>query len=204
MSTNHNRFIWLLIYISVLLWSFIEPKDRTIWLLEVFPALVALIILTVTINRYRLTPLLYQLILIHCIILMIGGHYTYAEVPAFDWLRDSFDLSRNHYDKVGHFVQGFVPAIICREILIRNTAVEKGKMMFFLVLCVSLAISAFYEILEWWVAITTEENAAAFLATQGDVWDTQSDMLLALLGAILAQLILSHIHDRQLKKLLRA
>lgn len=201
MTTTRNRLIWILIYSIVLLWSFIEPKDRTIWFLEVFPALVAVVILAATIHRYRLTPLLYQLILIHCIILMIGGHYTYAEVPAFDWLRDNFGLSRNHYDKVGHFAQGFVPAIICREILIRNTALEKGKMMFFLVLCVSLAISAFYEILEWWVAITTEENAAAFLATQGDIWDTQSDMLVALLGAILAQLLLSHMHDRQLGRL---
>lgn len=203
MGYVRHPFTWILIYSSVLIWSLIEPKDRVIWLLEVLPALVAAVILAVSYHSYRLSPLLYQLILIHCIILMVGGHYTYAEVPAFDWLRDNLDLSRNHYDKVGHFAQGFVPAIICREILIRNTALQTGKMMFFLVLCVSLAISAFYEILEWWVAITSEENAAAFLATQGDVWDTQSDMLLALIGAVLAQLLFGRIHDLQLNKLNR-
>jgi putative membrane protein len=167
----------------------------------VVPALIGLIILAATYNRFRFTTLAYLLILIHCIILMVGGHYTYAEVPLFDWIRDWFDLERNNYDKVGHLAQGFIPAIIAREILIRLEIVKKGGWLNFIVVSICLAISAFYELIEWWVAVLTGESAEAFLGTQGYVWDTQSDMALALLGAILSLVAFSKIHDRQIMKL---
>jgi len=141
------------------------------------------------------------LILIHCIVLMIGGHYTYADVPAFDWLRDYFDLQRNNYDKVGHFAQGFVPAIIAREIFIRKSVINGKKWLNFLTVCFCLAFSAFYELIEWWVAVSSGDSAEAFLGTQGYVWDTQSDMALALLGAICALTLLGKIHDRQIEKM---
>ena len=192
------RYLWLIIFFSTLLWSGIQPKDYPTWMLEVLPAVVGFAALAATRNRFPLTPLAYLLILVHCIILMVGGHYTYAEVPLFDWIRDGFDLARNNYDKVGHFVQGFVPAIVAREILVRNAIVAGKGWMSFIIVCVCLAISAFYELIEWWVAILSDEAAEAFLGTQGYVWDTQSDMMYALVGAIMALLLLSRVHDKQI------
>jgi len=192
------RYLWLIIFFSTLLWSGIQPKDYPTWMLEVLPAVVGFAVLAATRNRFPLTPLAYLLILVHCIILMVGGHYTYAEVPLFDWIRDGFGLERNNYDKVGHFVQGFVPAIVAREILVRNAIVAGKGWMSFIIVCVCLAISAFYELIEWWVAILSDEAAEAFLGTQGYVWDTQSDMMYALIGAIMALLLLSRVHDKQI------
>jgi putative membrane protein len=189
---------WVAIYLSVLVWSGIEPKDFFIWLLEVFPALIAGGVLLATRRRFPLTPLLYVLVLIHCLILMQGGHYTYAEEPFFNWLKEVFGWPRNNYDKVGHFAQGFVPAMAAREILLRKAVVNGRGWLHFLVVCVVLAVSAFYELLEWWVAVFTGTAADTFLATQGYVWDTQSDMGFALLGGALALLLLTKIHDRQL------
>jgi putative membrane protein len=182
------------------IWSGIHPHDYFTWVLEVMPVFIALPVLLVTRNRFPLTPLIYTLIAIHATVLMIGGHYTYAEVPLFNWLRDTFELSRNHYDRLGHFVQGFVPAMITREILLRTTALQRGKMLFFLVVCVCLAISASYELVEWMVAVQSGSDAVAFLATQGDPWDTQEDMSMALIGSIAAQVLLSRWHDLQLRR----
>jgi putative membrane protein len=190
---------WVGIYASVLVWSAIQPKDYFIWCLEVFPALLALFVLALTYRRFRFTRLVYVLILVHSVVLMVGGHYTYAEVPIFDWLRQSFGLARNDYDKVGHFAQGFVPAIVAREILMRNAVVVRRGWLAFIVVSICLAISAFYELFEWWVAVLTGTAADAFLATQGDTWDTQSDMAFALAGAVLALLLLGRLHDRQIK-----
>jgi putative membrane protein len=192
------RYLWLIIFFSTLLWSGIQPKDYPTWMLEVLPAVVGFAVLAATRNHFPLTPLAYLLILVHCIILMVGGHYTYAEVPLFDWIRDGLGLERNNYDKVGHFVQGFVPAIVAREILVRNAIVAGKGWMSFIIVCVCLAISAFYELIEWWVAILSDEAAEAFLGTQGYVWDTQSDMMYALVGAIMALLLLSRVHDKQI------
>ncbi|WP_339630731.1 DUF2238 domain-containing protein [uncultured Sneathiella sp.] len=194
------KVIWLGIYFAVLIWSAIEPKGYFIWFLEVVPALIGLAILVLTYKKFPLTPLLYTLILIHCVILMVGGHYTYAEVPLFDTIKPWFGFERNHYDRVGHFAQGFVPAIIAREILIRLKIVNFAGWRNFIIVSICLAFSAFYELIEWAVALISGEEAAAFLATQGDIWDTQSDMALALLGAILALLLLSRPHDRQLAR----
>ena len=193
--------LWTGIFFTALLWSAIHPRDRLTWLLEVAPALLAILVLALSYSRFRLTPLAYWLILLHSVILMIGGHYTYAEVPAFNWLRDYFDLARNNYDKVGHFAQGFIPAIIAREILLRRQVVNGRRWLNVLIVCICLAISACYELIEWWVALLSGEAADAFLGTQGDIWDTQSDMALALLGAILALLLLTGTHDRQLSKI---
>lgn len=192
------RAAWVFIFGIVLIWSGIAPKDYFTWLLEVAPALLGFLAVVATYRKFPLTPLVYTFILIHCIILMVGGHYTYAEVPLFDWLRDTFGLERNNYDKVGHFAQGFVPALIARELFIRKSIVNHGAWRNFLIVCFCLALSAFYELIEWWVAVASGESAEAFLGTQGYVWDTQSDMALALLGAVLALALLSKAHDRQL------
>ena len=192
------KIIWLIIYSLVLIWSGINPKDYFTWLLEVFPALIGLIILAVTYNKFRLTPLTYILILIHCIILMVGGHYTYAEVPLFNLIRDTFGMARNNYDKIGHLAQGFIPAIIAREILTRKKVVLLKGWSNFIVICICLAISAFYELIEWWAALLSGEAAEDFLGTQGYIWDTQSDMGLALLGAIASLVLLSRLHDKQM------
>ena len=189
------RTLWLLVFFGVLIWSGISPTDRFTWYLEVAPAMVGLILLGFTYNSFRLTPILYILILTHCIILMVGGHFTYAEVPFFDNL---FGSQRNNYDKLGHFFQGFMPAMLAREILIRKQVVNGKAWRVLFVLSLCLAFSAFYELIEWWTAMTVGEDAEAFLGTQGYVWDTQSDMALALLGAVSALLLLSHTHDRQL------
>jgi putative membrane protein len=182
----------------VLIWSGINPKDQFTWLLEAGPAMIGGVLLAATYNSFRLTPILYVFILLHCLVLMIGGHYTYAEVPFFDGLLGS---QRNNYDKVGHFFQGFVPALLAREILIRKQVVNGSRWLALFVISVCLAFSAFYELIEWWVALASGEDAEAFLGTQGYVWDTQSDMGLALLGAISSLLLLSRIHDNQLRRL---
>ena len=195
------KIVWIFIFSAVLIWSAIQPADYFTWFLEVLPALIGFFVLAVTYKKFKLTHLTYTLILIHCIILMVGGHYTYAKVPLFDWIRDAFELSRNNYDKVGHLAQGFVPAIIAREIFIRKSVIRGSGWLNFLVVCFCLGFSAFYELIEWWVAASTGESADAFLGTQGYVWDTQSDMALALLGAILALIFLSAIHDRQIEKI---
>lgn len=192
------KYMWMSIFLGVLLWSGIEPKDTLTWFLEVLPALIGALVLVSTYRSFKLTAVLYVLILLHCIILMVGGHYTYAEVPLFDGL---FGADRNNYDKVGHFVQGFVPAILAREILIRKQVVNGRGWLKLFVVSVVLAFSAFYELIEWWVALLSGDDAEAFLGTQGYVWDTQSDMAMALLGAIAALLLLSKYHDRQLESL---
>jgi len=196
------KYIWLSIYLVVLIWSAIDPKDQFTWFLEVVPAIIGFIILILSYKKFPLTPLLYTLILIHMIILFIGGHYTYAEVPLFDWIKEYFDMTRNNYDKVGHLVQGFIPAILAREILIRKEVLTASKTWLnYIILSIILAFSAFYELIEWWVALATGEDAEAFLGTQGYMWDTQSDMGYALMGGILALVLLSRYHDKQLKKL---
>jgi putative membrane protein len=191
--------LWLLVFAAVLTWSAINPADYFTWFLEVLPAIIGLLVLLATRKSFPLTPLVYVLILVHCIILMVGGHYTYAEVPLFDWIRDSFGLARNNYDKVGHFAQGFVPAMVAREVLIRKKVVLVRSWLAFLVVCFCLAFSAFYELIEWAVAIASGESAEAFLGTQGYIWDTQSDMGYALIGAVSALLLLGRLHDRQLR-----
>jgi putative membrane protein len=192
-------FAWLSVFFAVLAWSAWKPHDYPTWWLEVSPALVALVLLAATRRSFPLTPLAYWLILFHAIVLMVGGHYTYAEVPAGDWLRDLVGGSRNNYDKLGHLVQGFVPAIVAREVLVRNRVIGRRGWLGFIVVCICLAISAAYELLEWWVALLSEEAAESFLGTQGYVWDTQSDMFLAFVGAVFAVLLLSPLHDRQLQ-----
>jgi putative membrane protein len=196
------QIAWMSIFTAVLVWSGIAPHDYPTWLLEVTPAIVAGVVLWFTRERFPLTRLTYILILVHCIILMVGGQYTYAEVPLGEWVREAFDQSRNNYDKLGHFAQGFVPAIVAREILIRHEVVRFPAWRDFLIVCVVLAISAFYELIEWWVALLSEEAADSFLGTQGYTWDTQSDMWFALLGAVAALALLSKLHDRQLSTFL--
>ncbi|MEJ2213375.1 MAG: DUF2238 domain-containing protein, partial [Gammaproteobacteria bacterium] len=188
---------------SVFIWSAINPKDVATWGLEVSPAVIGLILIIWTYQKFPLTELLYSLILIHCVILMIGGHYTYAEVPLFDHIKPLFGFERNNYDKVGHFMQGFMPAILAREILIRLDVVNQQSWLNIIIVSICLAFSAFYELIEWFVAEVSQTGAEAFLGTQGYVWDTQSDMGFALLGAIISLLILSRTHDRQLKRLIR-
>lgn len=189
--------LWAVIFLVVLIWSGIEPKDQLTWFLEVLPAMIGGVILLLTRRRFPLTPLLYVLILMHCVILMIGGHYTYAEVPFFDGL---FGAERNNYDKLGHFFQGFVPALLAREILIRRNVVNGAWWLRLFVVSITLAFSAFYELIEWWVALASDEAADAFLGTQGYIWDTQSDMGFALLGALSCLLLLPVIHDRQIRQ----
>jgi putative membrane protein len=183
----------------VLVWSGINPTDYPTWFLEVLPAIIAAIVLATSYRYFKLTPLLYGLILVHCVILMVGGHYTYAEVPLFDALNPLFGFERNNYDKLGHFAQGFVPAMVARELLVRKNVVNGVAWRNFYIICFCLALSAFYELIEWWVAELFGEGAEEFLGTQGYVWDTQSDMAFALLGAVLAIATLSRRHDRQLK-----
>jgi putative membrane protein len=193
--------LWLLIFFAALLWSGIAPKDQLTWFLETVPAMVAVVLLAVTRKRFPLTPLLYVLILLHAIILMVGGHYTYAEVPLFEWLKEPLGMTRNNYDKLGHFAQGFVPAMVARELLIRRRVVPSAAWRNFFTVCTCLAISAFYELVEWWTALLSEEASEAFLGTQGYVWDTQSDMGFALLGAIVALVVMGRWHDRQMGRI---
>lgn len=201
---NIKILIWVIVFLSVLTWSAIEPADQLTWWMEVIPAIVGFIVLIMTRKRFPLTELVYFLILIHAIILMVGGHYTYAEVPLGDWLRDLVGGDRNNYDKLGHLAQGFIPVMIAREIMIRNKVVVVKGWLTFLLLSVVLAFSAFYELIEWWAALVSSEAAESFLGTQGYVWDTQSDMLWALCGAIVALLSLSKLHDQQINALTRS
>jgi len=201
---NIKILIWVVVFLSVLIWSAVEPADRLTWWMEVIPALVGFLILITTRQRFPLTELVYFLILIHAIILMVGGHYTDAEVPLGDWLRDLVGGDRNNYDKLGHLAQGFIPVMIAREIMIRNKVVAVKGWLTFLLLSVVLAFSAFYELIEWWAALVSSEAAESFLGTQGYVWDTQSDMLWALCGAIVALLSLSKLHDQQISALTRS
>jgi len=195
------KSIWLLIVMSVFIWSAWEPKEIFTWFLEVLPVLIGFVLIIATYKKFPLTPLLYILILIHMIILMVGGHYTYAEVPLFDTIKEMFNQTRNNYDKVGHFAQGFIPAILARELLLRLEVVKASKLWLnYIIVSIVLAFSAFYELIEWWVALLSGEDAEAFLGTQGYVWDTQSDMVWALLGSIVALVLLSRLHDKQLKK----
>lgn len=178
--------------------SGIGPVDRVTWLLEVAPVMIAIPLLVFTYRRFPLTPLLCRLIFLHACILMLGGHYTYAEVPPGYWVRDAFGLERNHYDRLGHLAQGFVPAMLAREILLRKSPLKPGAWLFLICVCIPLAFSAFYEMLEWWAAVALGQGADAFLGTQGDPWDTQWDMFLAMVGAISAQLIFARLHTREL------
>jgi len=199
-AAQASKFLigWMAIFALVLAWSAIGPHDYPTWWLEVLPALVGAALIWWTRQSFPLTRLTYVLVLIHCIILMVGGHYTYAEVPLFDWIQESLGQARNNYDKLGHFAQGFVPAIVAREIVVRLQVFNSARWRNFFIVCFCLGFSAFYELLEWWVALLSEDAAESFLGTQGYVWDTQSDMGFALFGAIVALLFLQGLHDRQL------
>ncbi len=195
-------WVWALVFLLVLGWSAIAPHDYLTWALEVSPAVIgALVLLYMVVKQVQITPLLVVLILVHCIVLIVGGHYTYALVPGFDQFMTSVWPERNNYDKLGHFVQGFVPAIICREIVIRQHVFNSKAWQRFFVVCFCLAFSAFYELIEWWVALLSGEDAESFLGTQGYMWDTQSDMFLALIGSVVALLVLSHWHNQQLQQI---
>ena len=189
-----------LVIIAGLVLSGIRPYDRTTWILEVFPVVVALPLLWATRERFPLTTLLYTLIALHAVVLMVGGAYSYARVPLGFSMQEAFGLSRNPYDRIGHFMQGFVPAILSREILVRGGYVRGRRMLAFICICIPLAFSAFYELVEWWAALSLGQGADEFLGTQGDPWDTQSDMFMALLGAASALLVLSRVHDRQMER----
>lgn len=204
MTNSENRLPLLITLLAAMMIALVvsglQPYDRTTWLMEVAPVLVALPILVATRNRYPLTTLLYVLIFLHALVLILGGAYTYARVPLGFWVQDWFGLSRNPYDKLGHFMQGFVPAMIAREILLRGRFVRGPRMTGFLCICVALAISACYELIEWWAALALGQGAEEFLGTQGDAWDTQSDMFLALIGATVAITTLARAHDEQLRR----
>ncbi len=196
--------VLLFIVTIALLYSAIDPvADRYTWFLETAPVMIGICLLVPTRRSFPLTTLLYRLLALHALILIIGGYYTYAEVPLFNWLRDTFELSRNHYDRLGHLAQGFIPAILAREILLRKSPLMEGGWLFLTVTSVCLAFSAFYEMIEWWTALISEEAAESFLGTQGDHWDTQWDMFLALIGAISSQLLLARLHHRQLSQIER-
>jgi putative membrane protein len=196
-----EAIVLLVAGVIALIISGIAPYDRTTWILEIFPILIAVPILLATARRFPLTPLLYRLIFLHAIVLMIGGHYTYARVPFGFWIQDALHLARNPYDRIGHLAQGFVPALIAREILLRRSPLVRGKWLFFIVAAVCLAVSACYEFVEWWAAVLGGSAAQDFLGTQGDVWDTQWDMFMALVGALAAQLLLAREQDRELARL---
>lgn len=193
---NKTLVVYSVVFFIALIWSGINPHDRFTWFLEVMPALVAFIILAMTFKKFRFTNFSYFIILLHTIILMIGGHWTYAEVPLFNWLRDTFDLARNHYDRVGHFFQGFGPALVLREIVMRHNVFNSRKWQAAFIVMAVLGASAFYEFVEWWTALISGEAATAFLGTQGDVWDTQWDMFMCFIGAITVLLIFSKLDDK--------
>ena len=202
-NAAHRKVHWALLIsgAGVLVWSGIAPVDRFTWLLEVAPAVAGAAVLLATARRFRFSTLAYTLVWVHAILLMIGGHWTYAEMPLFNWLRDTLHLARNHYDRVGHLAQGFIPAILAREILLRTSPLRRGKWLFAIVLSFCLAFSALYDLLEWWTSAAVGESADQFLALQGDEWDSQWDMLLALIGAVAAQLLLARAHDRSMARL---
>ena len=199
--TRREPTILLIAALALLALSRVGALEPGTWVLEVAPILLVAPILVVTARRFPLTPLVYRLLFLHALVLMVGGHYTYAKVPLGFWAQDAFGLARNHYDRLGHFAQGFVPAMLAREVLLRRSPLHRGKWLGFLVVCVCLAVSATYELIEWLAAVLGGSAADAFLGTQGDVWDTQWDMFLALIGAITAQLLLSRWHDRQLERM---
>lgn len=200
-SASRTHVALLATVVVVILWSAWKPHDRFTWWLEVSPGLVGLVVLLKTYGRFRFTTLCYTLIALHICVLCVGGHYTYARVPLFDWLRPIFAWQRNNYDRLGHFMQGFVPAIISREVLIRFGVLARNNWLPFLVVSICLAISALYELIEWWTALLSGAAANDFLGSQGDVWDTQSDMCVALVGAVSAIALLSAIHNRAIRKL---
>ena len=200
-SRTRHLTVFAVLLSGILAYSGIEPFDRMTWALEVFPVAIALVVMVASYRRFPLTTLLYVCIFAHCLVLILGGVYTYARVPLGFEIAELFNLTRNPYDKIGHFFQGFVPALVAREVLIRGEFVNGRRMLNFLIVCVVLAISAFYELIEWWVAVLAGQGADEFLGTQGYAWDTQSDMLLALIGAIAALVLFASWHDRQLEKL---
>jgi putative membrane protein len=195
------HLVFLFIVAMVFCWSGWRPHDRFTWWLEIAPGLAGVVILLATYRRFEFTTFCYALIALHICVLCVGGHYTYARVPLFDWLRPIFGWQRNHYDRLGHFLQGFVPALIAREMFLRLELVNRKKWIPFLVVSVCLAISAFYELVEWWMALISGSAANDFIGSQGDVWDTQSDMLMALIGAVCALMFFSTLHDRALRKI---
>jgi putative membrane protein len=198
------QLFWLSgMVLAVMAWSAWRPHDWPTWFLEAAPVLLALPLLAAIYRRFPFTTLAYWMVALHAVILLVGAHYTYAEVPLFNGLRDAWGLGRNHYDRIGHIAQGFFPAILIREILLRRSPLVHGKWLLFIVTCIALAISAFYELIEWWVALAADDGAVSFLGTQGDPWDTQWDMCLALCGALAAQWLLGRAHDRQLKPFLK-
>ena len=199
MVGGRGVWIWAASLSAVIVWSAFRPHDYSDWALESFPVFLGAIALAVTRRRFPLTTLAYVLIWLHACVLLIGGHYTYAEVPLFNWIRDAFSLARNHYDRLGHFMQGFVPAILTREILLRTSPLKRGKWLFFLTTTVCMSISVVYEVIEWWTALILGSGANEFLGTQGDPWDTQWDMFCCFVGALAAQLTLARWHDRQLE-----
>lgn len=196
-----QHIIQLIILLAVIIWSIIKPYDMLTWIMEFAPAITGLAILALTWKKFRFTGFIYWCVLVHCIILLVGAHYTYARVPFFDWLKVLFNLSRNNYDKLGHLAQGFFPALIIRELLLRTSPLKQGKWLFFITVSIALAISAFYEFIEWWAGAAMGGSADDFLGSQGYVWDTQSDMFLAMLGAILAQIIFSKYQDRKIREM---
>jgi len=197
-----NMFL-ILSLIAIFIWSVIRPHDYFTWFLEVAPVIIGTVFLLATFRRFTFTQLLYVLLWLHAIVLIVGGHYTYALNPLFEWIKTAFDPTRNYYDRLGHFFQGFVPAILAREVLLRFSPLQKGKWLNFIVVCICLAVSAFYELIEWWVAAATGEAAESFLGTQGDVWDSQWDMFMCLVGALCAIVFLGKLHDLYLEKLER-
>jgi putative membrane protein len=195
------ELVLLGIVTAVLVWSGISPRDRFTWVLEVFPVIVGVPALVYVYPRFRFTPLVYTLIAIHAVLLMVGGKYTYAEVPFGYWMQRTVGFARNHYDRIGHFAQGFVPAMVAREVFIRRSPLRRSRWLPFVVICFCLAFSSFYELIEFWTALATGGAAEAFLGTQGDPWDTQWDMMLALIGAITSLILLSRVQDRQLQRI---
>jgi len=198
-----KRFIFIIVFFAGLLLSAMNPKDYFTWFLEVLPALLAFAVLAWTYRRFRFTDMVYLLILVECYILFIGGHYTYAEVPLFNWIRDYLGETRNNYDKLAHFTQGFIPAMLARELLLRFQVIARKSWLPFVVVCICVTISVLYEFFEWFMAVATGEAAEAFLGTQGYEWDTQSDMLMAMIGATVAMLTMARWQDRQIEALER-
>ena len=201
MKVHRSHLALLIGVIAVMAWSAWQAHDRLTWWLETLPGMAGLIVLAATYTRFRFTTLCYVFIALHICLLCVGGHYTYAREPVFNWLRDTFHWHRNYFDRLGHFAQGFVPALIARELFIRLRVFNRSGWMPFVVLCVCLAISACYELIEWWTALLSGSASTEFLATQGDVWDTQADMFMALIGATCALVFMWRWHDRQLAKL---
>lgn len=197
-QTRTIQAIWLFSLAALLVWSSVHPLDRFVWWVEALPAIVGVSVLGITHRRFQFTRVVYIVVWIHAVVVIVAAHYTYAETPLFNWLRDALHLSRNDYDRVGHFLQGFSPALIARELLLRTSPLRRGKWMFFIVACICLALSAFYEMIEWWAAVAAGTDVDVFLGTQGDPWDTEWDMLVAACGAILAQFALAGVQDRQL------